>query len=393
MQYCKFIDEYLKYTKNTETPELLHIWCAISAIAGAAERKIWLDRGMFQLFSNFFIVLIGPPGVVAKTTSISFMARLLNSCGCSVVDQVATKEKIICEMAEQTKWFKTPSGKKFPHSSITFAMSELNTLLTAGQDMVLFLTALWDKYDVYKYKTKTSGEFEIINPYFNMIGAATPDWFTKAIDNDLLSTGFLARCILVYASNKRGKFPKPFVTDEQVIAKNNCIDILDWVMKQYGEIEVTEEAEKCFSDWYVNLPDHYSKDPKLGGYFERKARVFVLKLAMVIALGNKRMRMIANDVKMALDIFDLTEPALKVCYMLTGSNKLAPFVRALLRIVLDAGGEMNYVKILQHFYNDITTDELAQVLSLLRNMNLIGIEGSKVTIINEPQAYRFIGEY
>lgn len=389
----EFIKNYLTFTKYTETPDIMHIWTAISCLAGAAERRLWLDRGMFNIHPNLYVVLVGPPGVVAKTTSISFMAKLLAEAGNFVVDQVATKEKIICELVEHTKWFEINENKRVPHASITFAMSELNTLITAGQDMVLFLTAIWDRYDVYLYKTKTSGEFEIVNPYFNMIGAATPDWLIKAIDSDLLSTGFLARCILVYATQKRAKFSKPLFGTEQEIAKRECLDTLLWINSLWGTLEVKKEAEDFYDEWYKNVPDYLSKDPKLGGYFERKAKVFLLKVAMLLALGNKRRVVKVEDFKLALELFDLTEPALKACYLMTGGNKLAPIARNVMRALVDGGGDISYSKMLRSFYYDVNVDELAQVVTMLRNMNLVTVTGGRLRVADKTQAIEFLGEF
>jgi|GEM_PF-1990607 len=393
MRINKFLDDYLYYTKNTETPELMHLWCGVSALCGAAERRVWLDRGMFNLYLNLYIVLVGPPGLVAKTTSLGFSTKILHEAGFNVADMVATKEKIIVEMADAGTHFIMPSGASFPHTSITFSMSELNTLLTAGMDMVLFLTNIWDKNDLYVYKTKTSGEFEIVNPYFNMIGAATTEWFKKAVDTDMLSSGFLARCILVYADQKRGKFSKPVLTADQKEARKRCLAILDEISHVYGEIVMSDEAEEAYDKWYTNLPDSTTADSRIAGYLERKAKTFILKLAAIIAIGDLRMEVKKSDFIAAKRIFNMTEPALKQCLMLLGTNKVAEYIRlVLLSLINDKHHKVDQVDIFRQFYHVLTTDDVVEIFKSLRSMNLVKFNGTEISLVSVEQAKIFLNK-
>ena len=392
MGWCRFIDRYLEFTKNTETPELIHIWSAVSTLAGTAERRLWLDRGMFKLYGNLYIILVGNPGVIAKSTSIGYMSKMLEDVGCYAIDQVATKEKIVCELAEHGTFY-IKGDIKFPHTSVTYCMSELNTLLVAGQDMVLFLTSIWDKYDIFKYKTKTSGEFEVVNPYFNLIGAATTEWFVDAMDSRLISTGFLARCIVVYGRHARGRISKPTLSDKARAARAECLMILRWIKEQFGEVGVDASAEAVYDDWYTSLPIDYGNEPKIGHYYVRKAKVFVLKVAMLFALGDMSLVVRKEHIEKSLELFEITEPAIKACYMLAGTNKLAPFARMLVGLILASEGKgVGYADILQTFYNDISPDDMAEVVNMLKNMGLVYIDGSLIKAVDDKQCRLFLGD-
>ncbi len=391
MQLNKFIDDYLIYTKNTETPENMHLWCALSALAGAVERRVWIDRGMFSLYLNMYVVLIGPPGLVAKTTSLGFATKLLQEAGYNVIDMVATKEKIIDEMYSSGNFYQLPNGNSFPHTSVTFSMSELNTLLTAGTDMVLFLTSIWDKNDLYTYKTKNSGEFDLINPYFNLIGAATTEWFQKATESTMLSTGFLARCILVYADRKRARFPKPYLTDEQHEARERCKVILDKLSDYYGELEMSPEAEKFYGDWYNSLPDSQIADARISGYLERKAKTFILKVAGLLAIGDLRTVISKKDVENSIFVFDMTEPALKQCLLLLGGNKLAQYIRYVISELLKAKtNRLSQVDLYRSMYAELSTDEMVELFKALRSMDLVRLQGGVAELINKKQAEMFL---
>ena len=386
----KFINNYLTYTKNTETPELIHLWCAFSCLAGAAERRVWLDRGMFNIYGNLFVILVGPPSVIAKSTSIGYMTRTLSRCNCNVTHAIATKQKIVDEMASSIQFHNISKEEKFPHTSVTFALSELNALLTAGTDMVLFLTDIWDRYDSYEEKTIKRGTREIVNPYFNLIGAATTEWFSKAVCNDMLSSGFLSRCILAYATKRRGRHSKTLKGPKELEAHNKCIEILSWMKEVFGEIEIAPDAEGFYDEWYMGLTDEYEDDPKLGGFYDRKAKMFVPKLAMLIALGDCRTKVEKSDFEKALKVFDYTEPAIKSCYAIAGANKLAPFARRILTMTMQKGGSLPYQDMLKHFYYDLDEEELMKVIGILTGMNLVSLHGGCLQVKNREAAKKFL---
>jgi len=75
MKLCKFLEDYLLFTQGNETPEIMHLWVGISVLAGAAEKRVWIDRGFFRNYLNLYIVLLGPPGVCSKSTSLVSCSR------------------------------------------------------------------------------------------------------------------------------------------------------------------------------------------------------------------------------------------------------------------------------------------------------------------------------
>ena len=60
----------------------MYAWVGVSTIAGALRRKVWIDQAYFKWYPNFYIILVAPPGIVAKSTTASLGMRL---CGVSPV--------------------------------------------------------------------------------------------------------------------------------------------------------------------------------------------------------------------------------------------------------------------------------------------------------------------
>ena len=71
-----WLNAYLEYTKESESPDNYHIWAGLSAIASVVRRNIWLDQGLYVLFPNMYVLFVGPPARTAKSTAM-WLARQL----------------------------------------------------------------------------------------------------------------------------------------------------------------------------------------------------------------------------------------------------------------------------------------------------------------------------
>ena len=61
-----WIDSYLDFVDNSEPPQMFKLWCAISVIASALERKCYLSWGTLTFYPNIYIVLVAPSGKARK---------------------------------------------------------------------------------------------------------------------------------------------------------------------------------------------------------------------------------------------------------------------------------------------------------------------------------------
>ena len=66
-----WISAYLKYTEETESPVSYHTWTAVSMIAGALQRKCYMQWGLETIYPNMYIVLVGSAGRSRKSLAIN----------------------------------------------------------------------------------------------------------------------------------------------------------------------------------------------------------------------------------------------------------------------------------------------------------------------------------
>ena len=376
MKLPKFLEDYLFYTQNNETPETMHLWVGLSTLAGAVEKRLWLDRGFFKLYMNLYIVLVAPPGVCAKTTSLGIGTRLLKEAGYNIFEDSVLKEKIIMEMCELEKEVSI-GDSIFRHSSITYIASELNVLLSSGVDMVKFLVNIWDKDDILVYKTKNAGTFEVNNPYFNLIGAVVPEWFGKNVVSDINSTGFLARTIIIYADEKRGKVPSPCVSAQQKAARQRILDHLVWVGGLFGEIKMSEEASSFYDDWYMAQDIDTLQDHRLVAYQERKVKTHVMKVATLLAIADKRLIISVKDLELAIKLFAVIEKKMRIAFVLSSSNPLAQYAYKVLTILNRRGGRILLKDLIRTFHVDLDMNQFKDLLALMADLGDAYVEVDK----------------
>jgi hypothetical protein len=291
-----WLEGYLAYTQHSESPAEVHFWTGVATIAGALRRRVWIDMRHFQWTPNFYITIVAPPGVIAKSTSINIGMRLLRKVkGVKFGPQVITWQALTQALAEAREGI--PIGKDefgMPNihnmSCITCAIDELGTFLNpADKEMVDALTSLWDsKLGIWDKKTKTQGDDIIENPWINVIGCTTPSWMHTHFTEDLIGGGLASRTLFVYAEEKRQlvAYPSQAIngTDYEALAADLITDLTQ-IADMKGEFVLTSEAVAWGSEWYAKhhagVPSHMTGE-RFGGYLARK-QTHIHKTAMVLS--------------------------------------------------------------------------------------------------------------
>jgi hypothetical protein len=75
--YSNWLQSFMEYAGYGEAPPHMYFWIGVSTIAGVLRRRVWIDEIKFQWFPNFYIVLVAPPGIVSKTTTMGIGHDLL----------------------------------------------------------------------------------------------------------------------------------------------------------------------------------------------------------------------------------------------------------------------------------------------------------------------------
>src|SRR3970282_852760 len=69
-----WLTSYLDWSSGQESPESLHLWSAMSILAAATRRQIWLEMEYFTIFPNIYVVIVAESARVRKSSAMD-MAR------------------------------------------------------------------------------------------------------------------------------------------------------------------------------------------------------------------------------------------------------------------------------------------------------------------------------
>ena len=285
-----WFQSYLDYSSHTEAPKHMRFWCAVSVIAGALRRKVWIDQAYFKWYPNFYVVLVAPPGIVSKSTTVSVAMSLLRQVpGVKFGPDIVTWPALVTGFAAATEAFEYPPGTWNIMSSMTLESSEFGNLLDPqDREMVDLYVTLWDgKQGALIKETKTSGNDKVENPWINLIACTTPAWIAGSFPEYVIGGGFTSRCVFVYADRKAHEVPYPSRRVPKDLSRQaeRLVSDLIQISSLAGEYQLTDAAYAWGEKWYTAhnaSPPPALNDDRFGGYLARK-QTHIHKLAMVIA--------------------------------------------------------------------------------------------------------------
>jgi hypothetical protein len=299
--YPDFIEAYLKYTSNHESTKRIQLWTILSVMAGAIERKLWIDRGYYTLYPNLYVMIIAKSGLVKKSTSTAIGVNLLREIdNIRFMSERLTAASLIKQMADSYKLFQVQGDIQETQQSPLYAYgSELAVMMGEVYGSIIeLLTTFYDcqpndPTKPWSNKAKHEDKISIYGPCLNILGASTKSWLYKAIPNKEMEGGFASRCVFVVENGGPSKLVAwPEITPELDEMKTKLISDLYMINEMAGAMTVTPGARKRFEEFYEYhmteiLPNNH--DPRFMGYLSRKPDL-MLKLALIrsVSLGDSK---------------------------------------------------------------------------------------------------------
>lgn len=300
--FTDWIEAYMAYASFSEAPRRMHFWTAVSTIAGALRRRVWLDQTYFKWTPNFYIVMVAPPGIVSKSTTVSIGMNLLKKVpGVNFGPEVVTWPALVTEFAACSECFEL-DGEWVAQSALTLESSEFGNLVNPqDREMIDLLVNLWDsKQGAFKKVTKGSGKDSVENPWINLIACTTPAWIAGNFPEYVIGGGFTSRCLFVYTEEKEKfvAYPSLVIPKDIKDQEARLIQDLEHVaVNLVGGFHLDESAITWGTAWYEY---HYTHRPpelddeRFGGYIARK-QTHIHKLAIVLSAAQRDTQVINGD--------------------------------------------------------------------------------------------------
>ena len=366
-----WIDSYLDFVDNSEPPQMFKLWCAISVIASALERKCYLSWGTLTFYPNMYVVLVAPSGKARKGTAMGPALKMLEEINVKLAAEAITREALIQTLAESADSTPCDDGTLDNHCSLTVWSPELTVFL--GHQNFQLMSDLTDWYDCrssWTYRTKNQGTDIIKGVWVNLLGATTPDLIRSALPMDAIGGGLTSRMIFVYEP-RRGKIvPTPFLSNDDKALRVQLMNDLADIRMMKGLFKVTKEFVELWIDWYTAQEDNPPfKDNRFDGYIERRPN-HVMKLAMICSAARTDSMVISDqDLNRAIMILTETEKKMPFTFSGMGRSNASDVVASIMSEIASRGeAGIPLKELMQLYYRDADGVLMDKILSQLTAM-------------------------
>lgn len=391
-----FLQEYLEYVEDTESPRIYHVWSAISSVGAALGRRVSFPFGIGPIYPNEYILLVGPPAT-RKSTAINIAGRLIKratSIRIAPEDTAGKRQGLIAAMEDRSEEERTVEDidmadiatfmQKVGETKVSLDTSDRHTLyaiasefsIFLGQnsnEMINFLTKVYDGED-YGYRLKNQ-DLKLTEPLMSLIGGTTPTSIVETFPNETIGQGLMSRIILVYANKKYKRIARPKQLDPDL--ENNIRELLNYIYLNFrGEFTETDKAREmsiALYDKEIEL-----EDPRFVYYCDRR-QIHHIKLAMCLAAGRRSMTIEMQDIQEADTILKYTEEFMPEAL---GEFGLSPL----------AAAKQKLWEFIQHHHGaPILEHTLVSVMS--RDMRRVDLLNTLAEMISQGRINRFDGDY
>lgn len=373
-----WLESYLKFTQNSESPVLYHLWSGIAAISSCLRRKCFSNWGLQgYVYPNMYIVLVGPPGG-RKGTAMKIAKSMVVNLGVPTSsDALGSTQILYREIMDAEDEFHTKDGKVRKHKSLSIWSEEFQVFLSdKDQTLRAALTDLFDCPDKWNYSTLKRGQEDLSNCFLSIIGAITPSLLQDKLTMDAVGGGLLSRVILIVGYGPIKKIALPFLSkDDQQLQKDLAKD-LEQINLLAGPFILSREYLSTYSKWYNNDSgaDGIDSD-KFLGYNSRRA-LQIKKLSMILSASeNNEMMLQPHHFHKALHIIKETEQEMPNAFFGIGRGVHAEVLTSIMRYI-ESHRDFSFTDIQNRFALDALPRDLEQYLDILVSTNKVKKEMS-----------------
>lgn len=304
-----WLDDFISQHKELESPRSFWFWSALAAISAVMKDSVWMDRQIFNLYPNVYVMLHaesgmkkGPPVSAAKQ-----LVRAVNNT--KIIGGRSSIQGILKEMG--TGQTQQGTGRVQTKSVAFICSSELSSSIVEDKVATKILTDLYDRsYNIGEWKSLLKMEsFELRDPTVTMLTATneamSEDFFTRSA----IQGGYFARTFIIYEKDAQNSnsliYPMEYTPN--YIKSAEYLKILSKLSGPFASLAQLEQNEEykfrkvkhgrdvyfnevgiIYDDWYENFKEFIkvqeTKDET--GTLNRFGDS-VLKVAMLLALAEK----------------------------------------------------------------------------------------------------------
>lgn len=299
-----WIQSFIEFSEASYTPLIFRRWAAISIIAGALERKVWVHTRNSDLYPNLYILLVGPPGT-GKGLTMNEVNRFWGALeGYHLSPISVTKASLIDALNSAQRKILNPERDP--------AFLEYNSLLAAVPEFSDFaplyepslMSALQSVYDGVPTSEKRRGknlDIKIQSPQLNLIAGTTPSYLNSFIPEGAWDQGFISRTIMIFSGEESSINLFASTSSNEALHLDLTHD-LNVIANLVGKLSWSAEAAEAIQSWINSGREPVPEHRRLLHYATRRI-AHVIKLCIVFSIERSNaMRIEIEDFHSALNV-------------------------------------------------------------------------------------------
>lgn len=302
-----WLNEIVHQHRELESPKSFWYWSAIAAISAVVKDQVWMNRQIYNLYPNIYVMLHAESGM-KKGPPISMARQLVKPVNNTRI--ISGRSSIQGILKDLGTAYTTPGGKVQTKSVAFICSSELSSSIVEDKVATKILTDLYDRqYNVGEWRSLLKMEtFELKDPTITMLTATNEamaeDFFTKSA----IQGGYFARTFIIYEKEgqtnnslvyplevtpdygKAAEYLKhlanlkgPFAPMASLVRDEEC----RYRRTKHGREVWFTEVGLIYDDWYENFREMVKLGEKDETGTLNRFGDSVLKVAMILSLAKE----------------------------------------------------------------------------------------------------------
>lgn len=372
-----FIDRYLEYTANYESPTAFWKWSAYATLAAVIRDSCFIRQQNLTVYPNIYVLALAQSSVDRKGMPTMMCEKLVRSINnTKLISGRTSIQALIHELG--TSATNPETGKVISGGSAIFLAPELSAGLVGDSQSVGILTDIYDARGSYINNLKGSGKFEIKNICLTMLAASNADMLKGEglFDAKGIFGGLLARTFLIKPDEFR-KGSSLFNCDMVEIEAGfkELSHMLKELSMIHGPMILDVDAQTVWEDWYFPFRESYRGRTDKSGVSGR-IHTSILKLAILFCLNFTKEKIIRKEhIYLAIEEATSLLPNYQEFVMGAGKNSMADVGTVVLRAIFESKDHcISKKNMLQKHWNDVDAETLDKLIDTFVQADLVKMD-------------------
>jgi hypothetical protein len=372
-----FINLFIEYTKEFESPTSFWKWSAYGAVAASLRFNCSIKWGTGNLYPNMYILLLADSAAYRKDAGPELVEELLKENGHTKVIAGRISWPAVVDELSQDRPAKK-GGIPIRGGGAIIIATEFTAAFVEDASLIKQMTESHGYKEEFDYILRGTGTVKIKNRCITMLGGSNETLLRDLYGQQATYGGLLRRTCLVKPDRRRP--PNSLTDDDSFLTldkKKTLCDKLKTIQNLKGLFTLSDEAKKYYKEWYNDLYNSYDKlDDRTG--FIQGIHSLIIKLAMILAANEGRMQISDEILKTAIHEIEALKENYAAYTMAAGKNPNASMGTTILCTLWTAHNTPNGTPrslkrrdLLLKYWNEISAEELDKLLFSLEQAGLL----------------------